>query len=230
MGGRDGKRAPKGVLGEGGVDRSNKFSGTGWEHWSFIYKCAIKSVSAESRTAAGTGTREVSLEDVGSLTDTDGEYLEKTSRKSYNDFCPSHEGGVIHGGAWSGERQMHRGVERDTSEVRPVNSGEGAGLAEIMRVMFPGKVKTHFELLPKIKEWQARVDAFSRDHGEPSSDNLKIAALVQMLPGDIRDVVPYRSWCTFCVMGRGRQEGAKTNKRDGRLASRDIDRLWVPGW
>lgn len=59
---------------------------------------------------------------------------------------------------------------------------------DLMRAMSPGRVKNHHDMLPNIEEWRVR-DAFSRDHGEQQSGKMKIAALVQMLPGDIRDAM-----------------------------------------
>lgn len=54
--------------------------------------------------------------------------------------------------------------------------------------MSPGKVKRHRELFSIIEEWHIRVDALSRNHGEVISEQIRIAALVQIFPGDIMDV------------------------------------------
>lgn len=61
-----------------------------------------------------------------------------------------------------------------------------------MRVMSPGRVKGHREFIAKVEQWQVRVGAPSLDRGEDLSDVLRIAALVQMLPGDMRDAVCQR--------------------------------------
>lgn len=58
-----------------------------------------------------------------------------------------------------------------------------------MRVVPPGKVKNHREVIAKIDEWQVRVDALSRDRWEELSGKMRIVALAQMLPGDVRAVV-----------------------------------------
>lgn len=52
-------------------------------------------------------------------------------------------------------------------------------------------MKSHRELLSNIEEWQVRVDALARDHGDELSEKMRIAALVHMLRGggDIKNDV-----------------------------------------
>lgn len=49
-----------------------------------------------------------------------------------------------------------------------------------MRVMSPGAVNNHRDLLANIGEWQVRVGACSRDHGEAFSEKMRSVAFVQM--------------------------------------------------
>lgn len=67
-------------------------------------------------------------------------------------------------------------------------STPATALMDNMRVMSPDKARTHREVIPKIEAWQVRVDALHTDHTEQLSEQMRIAALIQMLPGDIRDV------------------------------------------
>lgn len=71
--------------------------------------------------------------------------------------------------------------------MQPVDPNDKA--TDIMRVISWGGVKYRRELVAKIDEWQVRVDAVNRDHGEELSETMKLAALVPMLPRDIRDIV-----------------------------------------
>lgn len=47
-----------------------------------------------------------------------------------------------------------------------------------MRVMAPGWVKHHKDLLQKLGAWHLQFDALRKDHVEEVSENMKIAALL----------------------------------------------------
>lgn len=74
-------------------------------------------------------------------------------------------------------------------EDDPSPSTPATALTKFVRVMSPGKVENHRQRFAKIEQWHARVDALNREHREKLAHNVRPVALVQMLPGDIRDAV-----------------------------------------
>lgn len=78
-GGLAGERGPRSVLGKEDLHRMKEFNGSGWEHWSFLFKCAMKHASTENYrivTATETGTQEVNLENIRALTELSAEDIE----------------------------------------------------------------------------------------------------------------------------------------------------------
>lgn len=55
-----------------------------------------------------------------------------------------------------------------------------------MRVTPPGRVKNQRKLAAMMDELHTRVEAFRSYHAEDFSENMRIAALLQMLPLDMR--------------------------------------------
>lgn len=187
---RVGEAAPKGVLGRVDLHRIKESSGSGREHWGCRFKCAIKNASAENYrivTATLTGTQDVNLEDVGSQTHMHGEELEGMASNLYTALAQDMKGQafmVLRGVGSTNGIEAWKRIHQKYSPSIPA-----AALTDIMRAMPPGRVKNHRDLLPKIDEWQVRVDAPSRDHGEQLSDNMRITVFMQRLPGDTGDVV-----------------------------------------
>lgn len=87
-------------------------------------------------------------------------------------------------------------------------------LTDLMRVMSHCWVNSHWELTGKIEELKIRVDALRRGHREELSEKMRIAALVQMLLGDIRDMVCQRlSVCSTYRGIRDRDRNFASNRR-----------------
>lgn len=63
------------------------------------------------------------------------------------------------------------------------------GDSDLMRVMSPGRVNDHSEMLATVEECQARLGAFSRDHGEELSEETRTAAVQMPLAEPMRRAV-----------------------------------------
>lgn len=61
----------------------------GWEHWTFVFKCAVNDPSSKNfRIFAATemGIQEVSFEEEQTLTEVDGEQIDRMKSNSYIDL------------------------------------------------------------------------------------------------------------------------------------------------
>lgn len=127
---------------------------------SFLFKCAIKHISADNHTillATETGTQVVSPEDVQALTEISANKCERCSSKLHAmmRFLHADPHGV--GSATSSETWKR--THPTYSSLTPAMA-----LADLMRVMPSGMVKSHRELLATFEGWHVRVDVLSRHH------------------------------------------------------------------
>ena len=182
------ERSVKNLLSEKDFRRLDKFDGTGWKSWSYQFKVIVNSVSAEVHRIlerVETSDAEVQLDDLEEDGDVEG--IERKLASLYNviiqlvkdePFMIARGVGNMNGAeAW-------RRIAQKYSPSTPATA-----LTDLMKVMAPGRVKHQKELAAKMEEWQVRVNALRRDHGEELSEKMRIAALLQMLPLDIRDLI-----------------------------------------
>lgn len=77
------------------------------------------------------------------------------------------------------------------SAVTPRNSPSTPvmALADLRKVMPPGRVKNQQELSARTEERQIRAMALRRSHSDELPENMRIDAVLQMLPLDVRDLM-----------------------------------------
>lgn len=140
-----------------------EFHRSGWEHWGLLFKCAVIELAYLEGHGDGHTRGELGR---CPITDRDerGGYREDV--EAFLQFpCSGHE---------------------DIQKFSPSNLA--TAWTDLMG-MSPGRAENHQELFTRTGEWQVRVHALGRDHGEELSDKMSIAAFVQVPPGDSRDVV-----------------------------------------
>ena len=170
--------------------RLDKFDGTNSKEWSLQFKVALR---ASSRDAYGMLNRTekqsnaVNLDVLGEDDELVGIAVERTAAELYDALTM-----LLKGEPFTVARGVAdmNGVEAWRRIYQKYNpSTPAAALTALMHVMAPGRVKHQKDLAARIEDWQVQVDNLAKDHGEVLSENMKIAALLQMVPLDVRDVI-----------------------------------------
>lgn len=146
------------------MPRIKEFKGIGWAFGVF-FKCAVKDTSlANYRILMAIGTHEVGLEEVRPLIELSAEDIESMSSSFYIVIVQVLNGElsvVVRGAGSANGIEAWRRIHHSYSP-----SMRATALTDFVQLMSPGQVESHRELLSSIADWQIRVDALGRDHGE----------------------------------------------------------------
>ena len=188
---RDGRSEAKKVgIEEKDFKRLDKFDGTDWKQWSFQFRTRLRATSMDTwklmiyTEKSANEVEVVALDEDPRLADVDVSLLGAALYDVLATITKGEAFMVVQGAQEAGGLEAWRRLNEKYSPNTPA-----AALTALKRVMNPVRVK-HFKELPKrIEEWEIQVQNLAKEHDEKLSERMKVAAILQMCPTDIEDIV-----------------------------------------
>ena len=157
---------------------------------SFQFKVALKSTSPDAHRLVERAEREtgqvaitdIELED--GFTDVD---VGRISTELFDVLAMLVKGeafAVVRGVLEMNGLEAWRRLKSKYSPTTPATA-----LMAVIRVMSPTKVKLLKDLTTAMETWQNQVGSQDKDHNERLSNRMKVAAFLQLCPGDVQDIV-----------------------------------------
>ena len=183
-------RREGGSLDERYFRRVEKFDGKEgtWKEWSFQFKTQVGAASKMARDRLDEIQKAGDEPDWDSLfIDDKQEVVDKLGSELYSVLTSLISGealmmvrGVPHGDGWKAWSKLFNRYNPKTP---------ARALMAMMAVMSPKKVKDVRELSQAVEEWEIKVKSLKLEHDVDINDQIKVALLTSMVPGDLQDYI-----------------------------------------
>ena len=184
------RRDPGGTkrINEKAFKRVRDFSGDNWKEWAFQFKVAMKNTSYDAYKLMNVVERNSTEVNLASLheieVDTDVTSIATEIFEVLALMAKGEAFTVVRGVADMNGLEAWRRLVAKYSPTTPATA-----LAAVIRVMNPQRVKHVRELAAAMEAWENQLNTLEKDHDERLSDRMKVAAFLQLCPGDIQDVI-----------------------------------------
>ena len=170
--------------------RVEKFDGEegAWKEWSFQFKTQVGVASKFTRDKLDEIQKaggEVDFDSV--FVEDKEEIVDKLGAELYSVLTSLVSGealmivrGVPHGDGWKAWGKLFNRYNPRTP---------ARALMAMMAVMNPKKVKDVRDLSQAVEEWEIKLKSLKLEHDVPINDQIKVALLTSMVPGDLQDYI-----------------------------------------